>query len=309
MSRIPRTHFSQSRVSETGSFYSAIFIRDMSTEVMPFRDGATYPFTVSLSSKDKSLEKDLIAFLQSICMYGSAQFLDDVFHDAVEGIAQCLISDGEVYLEITSVDNKSQKGIQHKQLMFLPWDTIIHISRRYLQIVPIKGWEHGKKKYRVIPSDRIWHIKLPDILGTPREHRNTLKRLKSIPASIPNFVLDSGDFGRSVQYDSQVYRHDQIVAVEQITQKWGSILNHDLAEDATEYHDIVENLRAYYSKAVLREHIIAEMQILLIRMGIENHIRVDDLKSSADIAIAIRRLENGEIGFKEALEAVKDKQA
>lgn len=297
MTRLSAAYFPHAKSPEYKS-EAYIFLQQMSIAVLPFRTGSSYPFTVTLSENDENLENDLIGFLRSLGTYGNANSLTDAFYDAIDSIARYLVANGEAYLEIAG--NSTQTGIHDKHLELVPPGTIIRAFDKYFQIVPKPDWEYAHRKYFVIPASRILHIKLPRSLGSPRTHRRMLKKLGAVPSSIPNFVLESGDFGNSLQFEPRVDQHIRTVAVERTTRRWGSILNQNLNEDITGFHDIVEELKIAYTKALIREHITEKLQTVLTGLGITTRLEISGLKSTREIRRTIQRLEKGEIDLAQA---------
>lgn len=304
MPRLSRAYFPNAEQDDSGH-YVFMFTRDVYTGIMPFRNGGSYPFTVTLTRKNQNLEKQLKEFL-GIGMYGSKWQLDETIWDAVEALSQYLATSGEAYLEIVHGDNKATAGIGNKKLEFLPHGKIIRVFGNYIQLVPIKNWERGEKKFYVIPSNRIWHVKLPRKLGTPRQHHKMLKRLSVLSDPMPEFALKDGDMGSSAKYDFMIHHHNKDIAVELATSGWGSIRSLGQIKGTTEYYYIVNRLQATCSQALLREHITHQINDLLARLGVKNSLKVEGLKMSADIKDTIKRLEKGEIGFGEAMGAIKD---
>lgn len=305
MSRLSRAYFpNKGRSEKEPVFYAYMFIRDVHTGIMPYRTGGKYPFNVSLSRKNQSLEKRLIAFLDLGQYRGWS--LEESVWEAVETLSHYLSSFGEVYMEIVHEDDKPRKDVTDKKLAILPRGKIIKILGYYIQCVPVSNWERGEKKFYVIPSSRIWHIKLPRKLGSSRKHKKMLKMLNSLSELMPEFVLVDGKMGSSVNYDFSVHRFNKEVAVENATANWGSIRSLSRIKGTTEYYYILNRLKSTRSQATLREHILAELNKLLKRMVVNNQIKIEGLVKPEEITDAIQKLDRGEVGFSEALETIKD---
>ena len=304
MPRISRAYFPNAKHRDSDEFYASMFTRDVHTGILPFRNGSKYPFSVSLSRKNLSLEKQLTEFLH-IGQFGGWS-LEESLWDAVETLSQYLATFGDVYLEIVYEDDKEAVGLTGKKLEFLPVGKVFKLYGRYVQVVPYSDWKRGEKKFYIIPSSRIWHIKLPRKLGTPRQHRKMLKRLNALSQPMPEFALKDGSLGSSVKYDFTNHRQNKDIAVEQTTSTWGSIRSLSRIQGTTEYYYIVNRLQATHSQALLREHIFSEVNKLLKRLGVKNSVKIDGLKSSVEILEAIKKLENGTVSFSEAMDVTKD---
>jgi hypothetical protein len=304
MLRISRAYFANANHRDNDEFYASIFTRDVHTGILPFRNGGKYPFTVSLARKNQKLEKQLSEFLH-IGQFGGWS-LEESLWDAVETLSQYLATFGDVYLEIVHEDDKNTAGLNGKKLEFLPLGKIFKFYGRYVQLVPLSDWKKGEKKFYVIPSSRIWHVKLPRKLGTPRKHKKMLKRLNLLSQPMPEFALKDGSLGGSAKYDFTKHRQSKDIAVEQVTSTWGSIRSLSRIQGTTEYYYIVNRLQATRSQALLREHLFLDINRLLKRLGVKNSIKVEGLKTSQEISDSIEKLENGTISFSEAIDVTKD---
>lgn len=303
MPRLSRAYFPNTERTDLGS-YVYMFTRDVHTGIMPFRNGSKYPFTVTLSRKNRKLEEQLTKFLG--IGRSSSWSLEESLWDTVDTLSHYLASSGEVYLEIVHEVEKDKSGIVGKNLVFLPLGKVIKLFGNYIQIVPIKNWIRGEKKFYAIPSERIWHIKLPRKLGTPRKHRKMLSRLKMLSEPMPKFAQDDGDLGISAKYDFMSHYRIRDLAIEHTTSNWGSIRSLSRIKGTTEYYYIVNRLQSAHSQALLREHILSETNKLFKNLGIKNSIRVEGLALSNEILDTIKKLEDGKIGFSEALKAIED---
>lgn len=306
MSRISIKYFPDAHNrSNDPVFYAFMFIRDTHTGIMPFRSGRSYPFEVKLKKEDnRDVRNRVASILGSIGRYEKRD-LEEALWDAIDTLTHYLVANGEVYLEIVKSDSVEEDEYS-KRLEFLPLGRVIRLPRSYLQVVPIASWKKIDKKYCKIPVSKIWHLKLPRRLGTPRHHRKMISKLNLLSKPMPEFVFKDNELGGSVKFDFMAHRHSKEVAVEHTTSNWGSIRSLSQVKGTTEYYYIVNRLQATYSQALIREHLIDQMNLLLERLDIDNKIFVEGLAGSSDIKKSIKLLEEGKIGFAEALESIEN---
>jgi hypothetical protein len=232
--------------------------------------------------------------------------LSDTIIKFVQDSAQYLGAHGEMFFEIVDGDSNSNGNIlTGKSLELLPMGKVIRIFNRYAQIVPIRDWKRGEPKAIFIPASKIWHLTLPKKLGSPRNHRRLIKRLNYLARPMPDFASKDGKLGNSVQYNFMLDHKRKDVAVEYLTRTWGSIPSLRQIKGTTEYYYIVHSLQFSYSQALIREHIIAELNNVLKRLGMRNTVKVEGLPLAKDILEAIHKMQSGEIGFAEAVAATK----
>lgn len=306
MSRISKAYFPNYRPYNLSSqFYASIFIRDVHTGIMPYKRRQDSNVMIELCKTNKKLADKLKEFLY-VGHYGAGWNLSETITDSINAIAHYIVALGDEYFEIVDTTDTHKDGLADKKLERLPYGKIFKVFDRYIQLVPLSDWKHKEKKFYVIPADRIWHIKLPRKLGSPRSHRKLLKKLAKLSSPRPEFTHKDGYFGQSAYYNLMLHQDKKELAVEQIMAKWGSIPSLKQLNHTTEYYYIVRNLQFSYSKALLREHILFEINSLIKRLGIDNEIVITGIATSTDIAEAIRKLDEGKIGFSEALRIARD---
>lgn len=306
MSRISKPYFPNHRPTDLSSeFYASIFIRDVHTGIMPYKHQRNSNVVIELCKTNKKLADKLKDFLY-VGHYSSGWHLSETVTDSIEAIAHYLVALGEEYFEIVDTSDEHKDGLADKKLERLPYGKVVKLFNNYIQLVPLSDWKRNEKKFYVIPASRIWHIKLPRKLGTPRSHRRLLKRMAKLSVPMPEFTHKDGDLGQSAKYEFVLHHDKKELAVEQLTANWGSIPSLRQLKHTTEYYYIVHNLQFLRSQAMLREHILSEMNNLIQRLGIDNKIMMSGVGISSDIEEAIKKLDRGEIGFSEALKTAKD---
>lgn len=306
MSRISKAYFPNNRPSSLSSqFYASIFIRDVHTGIMPYKYRQNSNVIIELCKTNRKLADKLKEFLY-VGHYSAGWNLSETITDSIEAIAHYVVALGDEYFEIVDTTDTHKDGLTDKKLERLPSGKIFKVFNKYIQLVPLSDWRHKEKKIYVIPADRIWHIKLPRKLGSPRSHRKLLKKLAKLSSPRPEFTHKDGDLGQSAYYNFMLHHDKKELAVEQLMTKWGSIPSLKQLSHTTEYYYIIRNLQFSYSKALLREHILSEINDLIKRLGIDNEIMMTGVGTSTDITEVIKKLDKGEIGFSEALKAAKD---
>jgi hypothetical protein len=75
------------------------------------------------------------------------------------------------------------------------------------------------------------------------------------------------------------------------------------AGSCSEYYYVAHSLQFMRSQALVREHIVAELNNLVRRLGVSSAIRVEGLPTAALIAENIVKLEKGEVSFTTVLQA------
>lgn len=220
--------------------------------------------------------------------------------DAVDEIARYLSWEGCAVYELVRGDDESQHvwAFTSKRLWKLPGC--------FLQVIPRGDWDLWKRKLVVVPATRIWYLEMPSVLGGRREYRKVLRRLKKFERLGPEFWrkdLEHG--GGSTGFDLQRYALDSDIYIGQVTKRWGWNRRDWSQERCTEFFTFYKFIRFSWAKAILRQHIVAELNRLLARLGIKCRIEVTGLPTPADILQTGSDLADGKISFAVASDRVR----
>lgn len=130
-----------------------------------------------------------------------------------------------------------------------------------------------------------------------------LARLNPLSGLDPGFAMEIGDMGRSVGYDTSLYHAACTIRREQLTSNWGRIPSLFQIDGPTEYHSLARVLQWRRTQAVIREHVIADLNSLLERLGVEQRLVVSGLPIEKEITAALRRMQAGRISVSDAMDA------
>lgn len=276
--------------------HAFLLARDIPSAIMPIRGSRTNPeFGVELAPSGK--EDWLVQFLD-VERYGR-ESLEETIVQFVEVAADYIGHYGDFFQEILFSDSEPSK------LVRLPPGRMVSVPRSVLQIVPRADRAELGKSFVSIPRNRIWRISLPHGLGSARSYRRLLRRLAALSdPSMPDFALKDLGHGRSVGYEFSAQHEAAERLMERAMRRLGSVPSlQSPVGDSTEYFYISRRVQFRHSQALLREHIIAELNGLLRRLGISATVVVSGLVTSAQLAETARRLHQGEISFEDTLNA------
>lgn len=276
-----------------------LFWRDLPLGIMPMRNRTDRPgYDVRLEPADATLEPWLMRLMDI------GQFSKSTLAGAVVDFVAHLTRDigfrGEAFYEIVS--SESNQSPAETALAPLPPTEVQHRRGSYRQLIPEADRSPGEPTVVVIPENRLWYVTLPPLLGRPAQHRAMLAELGR-QEPFAGFALQSERLGSDAGYDFSVHRRASDIATERATKAWGTIPSLRQVSGTTEYFFIARSLQFLHSQALLREHIVAELNRLLTRLGTKSSLVVEGLPAAALLAEQMQGLEKGEIGFKTALDA------
>jgi hypothetical protein len=289
----------ESRRNEMKSM-SFMFTRDLELGIMPSKYGnEVQNYKAVLTNDDPILEKQLITLLDI-----SRSPVDDLSEAVAEFIETCTVYIsywGEIVFEIL----RNEESGEPEKLDPLPLNTVKTVLGQHIQIIPKQDVADDNKRYLRLPSMHIWRITLPRELGSVREHRKMIRHLNELSDTTPQFTFEGLDFGAKDGFEFDYHRMSRDIAIEQCTRRFGTIPSLGQLKYTMEYYYIVNRLQSALAKALLREHIIKELGILMGRLDIDNSLVVSGIPTVKDIRAVIEELQKGKVSFADAISRAK----
>jgi len=271
-----------------------IFIEDVHLAVMPI-GGCTEKcpeFLVQIEGEEKKKAKGSFASLARYSHGLDSEFICDI----AEGIANQLSQAGRAVYEIVNDESN---------VHFIPFTTkrLVRFPGFYCQFIPIADYEECKKHFNFLKDESVWSISMPDQLGGENRYKKILKSLRAQPETAPDFWRQDLEKGKQSKYfDFSKYVLKSTIYKQRITKRWGWNERDGSLKNKTEYYSMYRYITFQWAKAVLREHIINELNELLITLSINASILVEGLLSPKEILIIRSQMEAGEISFSEAID-------
>ena len=110
---------------------------------------------------------------------------------------------------------------------------------------------------------------------------------------------------RHSHFDLQRYNREAEIFCSRVTKRWGWNRRDFSQRNWTEFMQVNRSLTFKWAQAELREHIIAEFNTLLVRLGIAAQVRVAGLPSAADLLRARHDMSVGTLSFDQAYDATE----
>lgn len=277
-----------------------MFTQDVQLAVTPIggRTEKHKEFAVTCEGSDEEKEK-AEQLIREIARYDRHGFTE-VVCDAVDEIARHLSWEGCAVFELIRGDDGELHicGFTSKNLWRLPG--------YYLQVIPRGDWSLWKKKLIIVPSRRIWYLEMPPALGCRRGYKAILRQLKRFERLGPKFWREDLERGApSSEFDFQRYTLDSDIYLSRVTKRWGWNRRDWSQERGTEFFNFYKLIRSSWAHAVLREHIVTELNRLFVRLDIKCVLRVTGLPAPGDILQTQLDLAEGSISFAVASDRVR----
>jgi hypothetical protein len=291
------SHFASLREEE--GLTASMFRQDVPLGVTPLSIRRSDKYKATLLGEDQEREKAL-AVLRSVQEYEHAD-LNELVATAVHDIAQSLAWYGRSTYEIIV----SSKASLHTTLHEITPKRLFRFRWVYVQIVPKADRRYwGDAILRTAPARSVWQISMPAELGGFRGYRRLLRRLRIGNRLAPAFWqrdLELGSVTRSFNFSE--YRRQTEIFEARATREWGWPRRDYSGSNWTEFALFYRLIKFHWAQAKLREHIIAELNKLFVRLSIRAEISVSGLPTATEILGFRRQMAEGRLTFAKASEA------
>jgi len=276
-----------------------MFTEDVHLAVMPIggRSSKKHEFSITLNGSKEECERAQ-QLIGNIAQYDRHDLTGSIC-DAVEEIARRLSWEGCAVYEI--IPDESDVPYLYG---FTSWN-LVRIYGWFLQIIPKGDWELWNKKWVLIQSSKIWCIEMPTTLGGRKGYVGIINKLKRFDLLGPKFWRIDMEYSKqSDGFDFQMYNRNSEIYRSRVTRTWGWNRRDWSQEKTTEFFCFYKMVTFRWAQAVLREHIITELNALLCRLGIDCKIVVSGLPTPHEIKDIRRKLLDGELSFASASDKV-----
>jgi hypothetical protein len=278
-----------------------MFAQDIYTAIMPI--GGTSErckdFSVHFEGAETEIQRAIT--LTSTLSEHERHDVTRLVCDAVQQVAMHLAWQGNAVYEIIKDELEGDKFILHG----FTTQRLYRIPGYYVQWLPQEELQYFKKRFVIVPAKDIWDISMPPVLGGHAGYRRVLSRLKRYDQMGPKFWRDDMEKGvqdKNYEFQRYVIKHE--VYITRVTGLWGWNRRDYTQDNCTEFYTFYKLISFKWAQAVLRNHIISEINLLLLRLGISAQIVVTGLPSSEDILSIRQKLIEGKIDFEQVYDSV-----
>lgn len=298
-------HFPSLANDPQGNLNIHMFTEDASLEIMPIGGRTTRQkdFSVNMSGNKIDYEKAK-RLIKEMCQGGQydpigQHDLKEMICDVIEKIATELFNGGCLVHEIIFDDDNDA------HLYIFTSKRLVSLPGYFLQRIPKEDRNLWKKKLVLVPSKRIWYFEMPPMLGGKKGYKAMIKKMGQFENLFPNFW--SQDLEKGLQdsnFDFQEYVRMADIYCGQVTKTWGWNRRDLSQERSTEFFIFYKKIKFFWALAVVREHIVREINTLFERLNIFCELKIDGLPTPSDILDIRREMQDGKINFTEAFNQV-----
>ena len=250
-----------------------MFREDIHSSIMPISgESNNFPeFNVKLIGQESENKKASL-ILKELAKYPNYHNNTKLISDIVQNIAMYLSFNGWMTYEIL-YDNEKKK------IRFSRFSTerLYKIYKWYIQVPPSDIGD--KKKFNILQKDNIWAIEIPSKLGGKKDFQQIINKLDKFDSLMPKFFQKD----MSQQYNHKEYRELNFIFNTKITLNWGWSLRDLDTDNKTEFYSFYQKLQFRWALAILREHIVKELNKLLKRLDINSKIIISGIPTPNEI--------------------------
>ncbi|WP_420554512.1 hypothetical protein [Neptuniibacter marinus] len=275
-----------------------MFTEDIHLAIMPIggRTDKQKEFFVEFQgdAPDYERAKEIVGELGEFDRYDTAGMVCD----AIDSIARHLAWEGQALFEIIYDEEQIY-------LNGLTTKNIFRVFNWYLQLIPPSDWELWKRKMSLVTKKKIWKVQMPHELGGVWGYKKVLRKLRKYNHLGPGFYRRDLERGTTVNgFDFLRYVRDSEIYFNSVTKAWGWNRRDWSQDKCTEFYTFHRMLSFKHAQALLREHIIREINRLLQKLEIKCKLVVAGLPTSNDILKIKTEMQRGELSFAEVTDKV-----
>jgi hypothetical protein len=277
-----------------------MFRQDVNDRILPYswnRDEDAYQAKIVGEDKEVEIATSVLRTISRGTRYADK----DLIASTLRELCLALTWNGKAYFEILNSQTTRAFG-----LAYIPPRRAALLPFWLVQFVGKGAREQGKPQFICVPRSSIWAIEMPFSLGGVRGYRKMLRALNRSSAISSQHLLDSSSrrtfAGIRISYDFSLHMYIEHVQRTVSTRSWGWHQRNYEARDITEYYFFFHQLKFARSIAVLREHLVCEVNKLFKMLGVKAAIELNGLLRPHEFDVLLHRMWEGNLNFTEASE-------
>lgn len=280
----------RSRVKSGINYDLNMFVEDLSNRIMPIGGASHYHknFRVNITGSDKSMIGELFSDLVDAYDLSVEERL---VSKLVREIGQKILWSGKSLFEITETDDSLY-------LFSFTSRNTFKIPFYYIQLIPVEDWNFFDKKINIISAKNVIQIGLPNELGNKRRHKTLVRKIRNSDPQFPKFwqeTLQKND----LEFNLTDYRKSKDLYTLKLVKRWGWDKRGLANKHLNGFYQIYRTAQVAWAMAMLREHIVKELNKIFQTLNIDLSINIKGLPTANDIKKAQEHLINKEKDFEE----------
>ncbi|TMO45534.1 hypothetical protein [Pseudoalteromonas ruthenica] len=282
-------HLSDSTVQEYSDSSNVRILREsLSMGIFPLSEND--PGEISISGRDKQRAERLLGTLER-----GDYYVDRVnLYSCLNILSRYLSYNGKVSYEILSVKDSEYA------LFPISQQGLFMLFGYAVQRVPSQFRSEFRKSLVIKPKHHVWQLEMPEELMTTKNYKKLLKRLAELTELTPKKIPFSEHRPNSPIH----YKNTQQFIYSEINNIGGTQRSNEL-DYINEYYYIYREVKLNRARAIIREHIVKELNFLFENVGFDAKIEVSGVPSVHDIEHKLIQLKAGDTGLDGIFDATR----
>lgn len=290
------------------SFNNYMFAEDVKTHLIPYSDDAG-KFEIVGGELD---EKNKILILFDNLSQFSNREITEFFIDVFRGIGSRIAHHGRIYCEISQAEVNVKAKSNSSNNISLPYlETIpgikIKFGKSAVQLFPMLEMKSRKKIFVRIPKMNAWIIDPPKILGGYKGYILQKLKLSQSSATYPKYIKNNVEkMVSDKNLNISDFHKQKTILKMSSTKKWGwhGRLQLGGTDNFSEYYNFYKQLTFDLAMAILREHILDEINKLLKNLKYSSRLTMIGFHTPNEVQEKIDLLDKGEIVFEDVMDFI-----
>ena len=294
-----------------------MFIQDVHAFIIPYRRQRTPPITARCEGNGDHVAIALRSLRRLASHSLNENDTTEIVCEAVRTIVQNMLWRGYAAFEIGEMatdDSDSYGRVMrgdwedrpYRPLNALHYGWMVRLPRLTIGVVAAarRRWDREGSRVRVHRAKRTWLVDMPRPLGGRLGYWWAMKKLHRFSSVFPEWTADAL-VGEQNQLRFDVARYSQWRAAYRAlaVKRWSWNGRDTSLTHQTEFFSFYRTLGFHHALATLREHVIAELNLLLNRrLGLDVRISIEGLQTANEILAIRSKMERGEVSIGDAFE-------
>lgn len=293
------------------SIYVHRFCEDVRLQMLPSRPARRDPHIFEIMPWNRDLiRKTLTLFAEPYEIDWNTSInrrteVADVITEFIIHVASDLATKGVSFWEIAKVCGDENTENVLPALVWISGE--VKEQRHSIRQRIARRKESSSKESLIdLPKSKVAIFRLPEGLGTPREHLHRMEVLEQASTITPGFYSEIvGAESNELGFQFGDFTSAQFRAVAKAMRSWGWLSPVQALEYVTEFYSVIRQLQFHQVMARLRCQIVSEMNAILDQEGIETKIVVNGLLTADEIGDLITGVRDGSTSFDQAMAPIQ----
>lgn len=277
----------------------SMFIQDLQ-DVVPYHLGRHSRGSFSLSPFTPEIQKSILDILpRSSHTSFRHSPIDEAISQSIEHIAGQILWNGQAAFELVKFSMQSDPVKDICRLYIIYGEEVIVKRTEVVQKIPKVGTDYDGKKRISIPRDKCWTIRFPDSLGGSSYYKRFISNLADYSKISPLLMIPGTSFTKTPGYNFSEYANEYALSLRRHTRKIGWTHRDRDERLFSSFHYVYRYLKFKITKALLRDHVVAELNRFLDenakQLGIKTQIILNGIPTVEDLREQLEAWKNGQI--------------